>query len=36
MLHAQIGEDEGYFAIEDVIEGIISENDSQASTCIWR
>ena len=35
-LHAQIGEDDGYFAMEDVLAIGRFENDSPPPACVWR
>ena len=35
MLHAQIGEDEGMFTIDEVIESRCRKNGSQAPSCFW-
>ena len=35
-LHAQIGEDDGYFAMEDVLASSRFENDSSPSACVRR
>lgn len=34
LLHAQIGEDEGYFTIDDVIKGISEKNGPKTSPCV--
>ena len=35
LLHAQIGEDDGYFNIDDVIEGFSAKMVRTSSTCVW-